>query len=186
MAPLLGPEWGTPVLPSLANADVNFFVSERRAVPASGGACTLAAIVKSQSLVDAVGSSLIPIVASPVGDVLTQTWAMLTIVVSPDREVTARAFKGTDFNSLCTAARTDLVVDSGPPGSPLDYALVREATFRVASPLPRPQLTAHDQVKLHAWAMTWLSGNAARLMSPVLEGGGGVPRSRLRLDGGPA
>ena len=60
VAPLLGPEWGAPVLPSLANADVNFFVAERRAVPASGGACTLSAIVKSQSLVDAVGSSLIP------------------------------------------------------------------------------------------------------------------------------
>ena len=61
------------------------------------------------------------------GVVCGQTWAAMCLVVDHEGSVTMRGFKGSVFNKLSSAVRSELVVSGGQPGSQWRPSEVRSA-----------------------------------------------------------
>ena len=168
-------------LPRGANPDVAMFVTDRRPIPV--GAAALAETQRSGSLVDVPGGYMIVHDFAGKGVVCGQTWAAMCLVVDHEGSVSMRGFKGSVFNKLSSAVRSELVVSGGQPGSQWRPSEVRMAAMAAYAPEVRQDSTAEAQVALEKWALEGLKALVDRLVLPVVQGGGGFSREAVKMDG---
>ena len=130
---------------------MKMFIEDKRPIPVSTG--VLECAEKSGVLVDCPGGLLVvhELAAKGQDKRVEQTWSVSCLLVSPAGKVTVRAFKGSLFNRIASAARVDLVVQSGAPGSQWRLGRVLERAREAAAPRRRPVPTGGDMLRLHEW-----------------------------------
>ena len=94
-----------------------------------------------------------------------------------------RGFKGSVFNKLSSAARVELVVSGGQPGSQWRPSEVRKAAIAAYAPRIREESTAEAQIALEKWALEGLKDCVDRLVLPMVQGGGGFSREAVKMNG---
>ena len=100
------------------------------------GAAALAETQRSGSLVDVPGGYMIVHDFAGKGVVCGQTWAAMCLVVDHEGSVSMRGFKGSVFNKLSSAVRSELVVSGGQPGSQWRPSEVRSAAIAAYATSP--------------------------------------------------
>ena len=109
LAPFRGSPWAeTDVQIAQANPDVMLFVRDIGAIPIAAG--VMDCVKNSKVLVDCPGGQIVVRKFLAQKEMLNQTFSVLCYVENRYGDVQLRAFKGSSFNKMCSAARCSMVM----------------------------------------------------------------------------